>query len=101
MVLVDSMIKGKSNNKKDNYPSLYDFFDLGDRVKRVYKDKHGKNKEYKGIVLAIDEKSIEIYWDSVNGKYRPEEMEIAFSNCQVKEIFSGTEKYSSIEKDKK
>ena len=100
MVMVDSMSKGKANRKKDNYPSLYDIFDLGDRVKRVYKDKNGKNKEYKGIVLAIDKNSIEIYWDSVDGKYRPEEMDIAFSNCHAKEIFSGTNKYSSIEKDK-
>ena len=61
---------------------------------------NGKNKEYKGIVLAIDNKSIEIYWDTIDGKYRPQERDIAFSNCQIEEIFSGTEKYSSIEKDK-
>ncbi len=100
MVLVDSMSKERIKKKKNNYPSLYDIFDLGDRVKRVYKDKNGKNKEYKGIVLAIDKNSIEIYWDSVDGKYRPKEMDIAFSNCQTKEVFSGSEKYSSIEKDK-
>lgn len=94
------MSKGRVKKKIKNYPSLYDIFELGDRVKRVYKDKNGKNKEYKGIVLAIDNKSIEIYWDTIDGKYRPEDMNIAFSNCQIKEIFSGNEKYSSIEKDK-
>jgi hypothetical protein len=98
MVKVYSLVKRSSKNK--NYPSLYEIFDLGDRVKRVYKDKNGKIKEYKGIVLAIDNKSIEIYWDSVDGKYRPKEMDMAFSNCQIDEIFSGTDKYSSIEKDK-
>ena len=99
MVQVYSLVKGRNKNENKNYPSLYDIFELGDRVKRVYKNKNGKSKEYKGIVLAIDNKSIEIYWDSIDGKYRPREMEIAFSNCQIDEIFSGTEKYSSIKKD--
>lgn len=94
------MNKKNCKKKNENYPSLYDAFDLGDRVKRIYRDKDGKNKEYKGIVLAIDKNSIEIYWDTIDGKYRPEDMNIAFSNCQIKEIFTGTDKYSSIEKDK-
>jgi hypothetical protein len=94
------MNKGRIKKKIKDYPSLYEVFELGDRVKRIYKDKNGKNKEYKGIVLAIDKNSIEIYWDSIDGKYRPDDMDIAFSNCQQKEVFSGTEKYSSIEKDK-
>jgi len=97
---VYSLVKGRIKKKNNNYPSLYDIFELGDRVKRVYKDKNGNSKEYKGIVLAIDKKSIEIYWDSIDGKYRPKEMEIGFSNCQIDEIFYGTDKYSSIEKDK-
>lgn len=87
------------NCKIINYPSLYDAFDLGDRVKRIYKDKNGKNKEYKGIVLAIDNNSIEIYWDTLNGKYNPKEMDIAFTNCPINEIFNGNEKYTPIEKD--
>jgi len=87
------------NGKEINYPSLYDAFDLGDRVKRIYKDKNGKNKEYKGIVLAIDNNGIEIYWDTRDGKYRPEDIEIAFTNCSINEIFQGNEKYTPIEKD--
>ena len=87
------------NGKKGNYPSLYDDFELGDRVKRVYKDKTGRNKEYRGIVLAIDEKGIEIYWDTRDGKYRPNDMEMAFTNCPVNEIYQGNDKYSPIEKD--
>lgn len=100
MVMVNSMNKKSFKKKIEHYPSLYDTFELGDRVKRIYKDKDGKNKEYKGIVLAIDKNSIEIYWDTIDGKYRPENMNIAFSNCQIKEIFTGTERYSSIEKDR-
>ena len=61
------MTKKKKNK---NYPSLYDEFDLGGRVKRIYKDKNGKNKEYKGIILAIDDNGIEIYWDTRDGKYK-------------------------------
>ncbi len=92
------MLSGK-NRKFRNYPSLYDAFDLGDRVRRIYKDKDGKEKEYRGIVLAIDDNSIEVYWDTKDGKYRPNDMDIAFTNCQIKEIFKGNEKYTPIEKD--
>ena len=87
------------NCKIINYPSLYDAFDLGDRVKRIYKDKNGKNKEYKGIVLAIDNNGIEIYWDTRDGKYNPDDRDIAFTNCSINEIFKGNEKYTPIEKD--
>ena len=85
--------------EKKNYPSLYDAFELGDRVKRVYKENSGKNKEYKGIVLAIEKDRMEIYWDTLDGRYRPDDMGIAFTNCKVDEIFSGNGKYSPIEKD--
>ena len=88
----------KKNDKTVSYPSLYDAFELGDRVKRTYKDKKSKY-EYKGIVLAIEENSIEIYWDTKNGKYRPGDMDVAFTNCPVNEIFKGTGYYSPIKKD--
>jgi len=93
------MVLISKNRKFRNYPSLYDAFDLGDRVRRIYKDKDGKEKEYRGIVLAIDDNSIEVYWDTKDGKYRPNDMDIAFTNCQIKEIFKGNEKYTPIEKD--
>jgi hypothetical protein len=83
------------------YPSLYDAFNLGDRVKRIRKDKEGKPKEYKGTVLAIDEETIEIYWDTVNGKFRPEDMGIAFTTCPIYEIFNGTENYTPIKKEQR
>jgi len=93
-------IKRKKWEEK-NYPSLYDSFDLGDRVKRTYKNKSGENKEYKGIILAIDDKSVEIYWDTIDGKYRPNDMNIAFTNCPINEIIHGTEHFTPIEKDTK
>ena len=87
------------NGKTKRYPSLYDAFELGNRVKRSYKIKNGKNKEYKGIVLAIDDNSVEIYWDTRDGKYRPKDMNVAFTNCQIDEIFRGNKEYTPIKKD--
>ncbi|MGF3553818.1 MAG: hypothetical protein ACQXXF_00875 [Thermoplasmatota archaeon] len=89
----------KRKKKIQKFPSLYDVFELGDRVKRVYKDINGDRIEFKGIVLAIDKNGMEIYWDTINGKYRPDEMNIDFTNCPIEEIFVGTIEYSPIEKD--
>jgi len=91
----------KTKKKIQKFPSLYDAFELGDRVKRTYKDVNGEYIEYKGIVLAIDANSIEIFWDTQDGKYRPSDMNIDFTNCQIYEIFTGTREYSPIEKDNK
>ncbi|OGS40729.1 MAG: hypothetical protein A3K77_04420 [Euryarchaeota archaeon RBG_13_31_8] len=91
----------KRKKKIQEYPSLYDVFELGDRVKRIYKDISGCYIEFKGIILAIDANSLEIYWDTQDGKYRPRDMYIEFTNCPINEIFTGTKEYSPIEKDKK
>jgi len=93
------MVKYEEKRTIDDYPSLYDAFELGDRVKRIYKDKKGRNMTYKGIILAIDNDGIEIYWDTKDGKYRPNDMNIAFSHCQIEEIFKGNKEYSPIEKE--
>ena len=87
----------KERNKE--YPSLYDAFKLGDRVKRRYKDENGKTREYAGIILAIDKENIEVYWDTLDGKYKPKDMDIMFTNCSINDIFKGNERYSSIRKD--
>ena len=93
------MTKNVKKRKAGNYPSLYDAFELGDRVKRIYKVKNGKNKEYKGIVLAIEDRSIEIYWDTRDGKYRPNDMDVAFTSCKLSEIFKGNDFYTPITKE--
>jgi hypothetical protein len=91
----------KSKKKKGEYPSLYDAFKLGDRVKRKYYDvSSGKTNEYKGIIMAIDTNSMEIFWDMVDGKYRPKNMVVDFTSCSLEEIFKGKNHYSSIKKDK-
>lgn len=84
--------------KRESYPSLYEAFELGDRVKRVYKDGNGMIKEFRGIILAIEDNCMEVYWDTEDGKYRPPTMDVAFTNCSVDEIFNGDKNYSPIEK---
>jgi hypothetical protein len=89
----------KNSGKIERYSSLYDAFKLGDRVKRIYKDEHGKLKEYMGIILAIDKENIEVYWDTLNGKYRPYNMDVTFTKCSVDDIFKGDKYYSPIKKE--
>jgi len=89
----------ETGKKFDEYPSLFDVFVLGDRVRRVRKDRDGKISEYKGIVLAIDKEGIEIYWDTRDGKFRPNDIDVTFTNCSVDEIFKGNDLYTPIEKD--
>lgn len=97
--MVRYMSRCEEKENDNEFPSLYDSFELGDRVKRTYKDDKGIYRVYKGIVLAINENGIEIYWDTQNGKYRPDGMNLAFSNCELKEIFKGNNFYSPIEKE--
>jgi hypothetical protein len=92
-------MKRAKKRKVEDYPSLYDAFNLGDRVKRIYKDKTGNPQEYRGVVLAIDNTSLEIYWDTKDGKYRPGDMDVAFTTCPLNEIFNGNEHYTPITKD--
>ena len=87
-------------NKNKSYPSLYDAFDLGDRVKRVLYDEKGCVKEYKGVVLAIDDSTVEIYWDTVDGHYRPTDMDVGFTSCSAEEVFKGNGRYSPIKKER-
>jgi hypothetical protein len=88
----------KRYKQRKKFPSLYDAFELGDRVQRLYKDIYGNSKEYKGIILAIDKKGIEIYWDTEDGKYKPGEMNIDFTHLEADEVFKGNNKYSPVRK---
>jgi hypothetical protein len=99
-VLPVDIVKKDREKKGEEYPSLYDAFQLGDRVMRVYRDKYGKKTEYKGIVLRIERKGVEVYWDTKDGKYKPGEMNISFTHCEVEEIFKGDQEYTPIKKDR-
>lgn len=93
-------MKEDKQKKSEMYPSLYDAFQIGDRVMRVYRDKYGKKTEYKGIVLKIEKEGMEIYWDMEDGKYKPGEMNVSFTHCQVEEIFRGDGDYTAIKKER-
>jgi hypothetical protein len=80
--------------------NLYDFFRLGDRVKRTHKDKFGKIIEVEGIILAIDKDNVEIYWDTINGKYIPNKSYITFTKCSKIDVFKGNKFNTPIEKIK-
>ena len=90
--------KGKGRSK--NYPSLYDVFNPGDRVKRSCTDKYGKSEEYEGIIMGMDDNSMEIFWDTLDRKYSPKEIDANFTNCPIDEIFKGSEKYTPIRKER-
>lgn len=87
------------NKKKSKVdPSLYDLFELGDRVMRKYRDESGKYLEFKGIVLAINNSSIEVFWDTLNGISISKDSFVGFTNCEAKEILKGDKNYSPIVK---
>jgi hypothetical protein len=93
----------KSNFKKNQnkeYPSLYEVFKLGDRVKRTYLDNNGNLNEYSGIIMAIYNDSINIYWDTINGRYKPKEFVNISNNLTLSDIFNGSKNYSSIKKER-
>ena len=98
--MVGIMRREKSSKRKESaeHPSLYEMFNLGDRVKRAYKRGNGKTDMYKGIVMAIEKDYIEVYWDTVNEKYCPSQMKNAFTVCSEEEIFKGSTHYNPIKK---
>lgn len=96
------MMRHKVQHKEnEKFPSLYDAFRLGERVYRKVMDTAGKHATYEGIVLAIGEDSIEVFWDKLDGKFRPEDMDVDFTTCFKEEIFRGSMLCSPIIKSKK
>ena len=93
-------MKEYRNKNGYQYDSLYDAFQLGDRVMRIFQNKYGKKTEYKGVVLKIEKNSMEVYWDTKDGKYIPCDMDISFTNCKVEEIFRGDGNFTPIKKEK-
>ena len=69
--------------------SLHKLFKPGDRV---YRKQIDYNENYEGIILSITNDSMEIFWDSINGKYNP----IGFTRCSSEEVFDGTNEYTPI-----
>lgn len=91
-------VRKKLENKI--YPSLFEVFQLGDRVKRTFSDNDGNSDEYSGIIMAIYNDSIDIFWDTLNGKYQPQKIKKILDNCNLNDIISGNESYSPIKKER-
>ncbi|RLF39954.1 MAG: hypothetical protein DRN12_06255 [Thermoplasmata archaeon] len=72
--------------------NIYDVFKPGDRVYRKYIDIDGSNSRYEGIILSLTKDSMEVFWDRVNGKYKP----TGFTKCSMEEIFDGSSGYTPI-----
>ena len=90
--------KNRFENKK--YPSLFDVFKLGDRVKITYSKNNGNLDDYSGLIMGIYNDNIDIFWDTLNGKYQPQKIKNMFTNCKLNDIFEGNKNYSPIKKEK-
>lgn len=95
------MRKNKTTEKPKGYPSLYDDFKPGERVVRQYKKESGEVEEYEGIIMAMDAEYMEVYWDSIDGEYSPDQIVDDFTLCDVDEVYNGNQEYSPIKKKEK
>jgi len=95
------MGKRMENGKKKEYPSLYDDFKPGQRVIREYKNDSGEIEEYEGIIMAMDPEYMEIYWDTIDGEYSPDQIIDDFTLCDADEVYNGNQEYSPIKRKKK
>ena len=95
------MVKKNILSKTREYPSLYDRFKPGERVTRQYKKKSGDVEEIEGIIMAMDPDYMEIYWDTIDGEYNPNLIDVDFTLCDAEEIYNGNQEYSPIKRKKK
>ena len=89
------------NLKQKKYPSLYDKFKPGERVIRHYKKESGEIELYEGIIMAMDNEYMEIYWDTIDGEYNPYQIIDDFTLCDANEVYNGNLEYSPIRRKKK
>ena len=95
------MVKKNLDSKDKEYPSLYKKFKPGERVVRRYKNESGEIEEFEGIIMAMDPDFMEIYWDTINGEYSPDQIMDDFTLCNAEEVYNGNQEYSPIKHKKK
>jgi hypothetical protein len=95
------MAKKNEYEKPKQYPSLYEEFKPGERVCRRLKKESGEVEEYEGIIMAMDPDYMEIYWDTIDGEYSPEQIIDDFTLCDADEVYNGNREYSPIKRKKK
>ena len=81
------MVKKYLESKHKEYPSLYKNFKPGERVVRRYKKESGETEEYEGIIMAMDPDNMEIYWDTIDGEYSPDQIMDDFTLCDAEEVY--------------
>jgi hypothetical protein len=82
------------------YPSLFDHFKPGERVVRSVRNNDGDIKVYEGIIMALDDDKMEVYWDTLDGRYRPEVIGNDFTLCSADEVLDGNTDFSPIKHKK-
>ena len=82
------------------YPSLFDHFKPGERVVRSIRRDNGTIEVYEGIIMALDNDKMEIYWDTLDGQYSPDAIQNDFTLCCVDEVLDGSNEYSPIKHKK-
>jgi hypothetical protein len=91
------MMKG---SHKKPILSLYRKFEPGDRVKRTIENENGRKQEIEGIVMAMDHNRLEVYWDTMDGIYCPNDIMEDFTMCDFEEVMYGTHIYSPVRQKK-
>ena len=91
----------KDKAKNDMYPSLFTQFKPGERVSRTVRNNDGKIKEYEGIIMALSDEKMEVYWDTLDGEYSPFRIKDDFTMCPVDEVLNGRGKCSPIKRKKR
>lgn len=91
----------KDKDRIEKNSSLYNYFKPGERVSRSLRNDHGELEVHEGIIMALDEYRMEIYWDTLDGEYRPELIKKDFTMCPIDEVLSGNNQYSPIKRKKK
>ena len=94
------IINIKRKHEKNNNTTLFEIFNLGDRLNCIYVNKDGKKDKYSGIVMAISKDNIEVFWDKINGIYKPEKIHFTFNTLEIDEIINGNQEFSKIKKNK-
>ena len=94
------IIKIKGNDEKNNNLTLFDLFNLGDRVNVKFINNIGEKEKYSGIVMSINKESIEVFWDKINGRYKPEKNNFTFNTFDIDDILNGNKNFSPIKKNK-
>ena len=95
------MVKKNLDSKDKQYPSLYDNFRPGERVVRRFTNESGEIEEYEGIIMAMDPDYMEVYWDTIDGEYSPDQIMDDFTLCDAEEVYNGNQEYSPIKHKKK